>query len=99
MWPATVIGMATIRPARPEEAAALTALCIRSTAHWGYDAEFMRQAEAALTITRAMIEAGRVLLAESHGGHLLVVAAVEQADIAVGFDLSFFFFNPTPILQ
>jgi hypothetical protein len=53
-----------VRLARPEEAAALTALCIRSKAHWGYDSEFMRQSAIALTITPSMIEEGRVLVAE-----------------------------------
>jgi predicted N-acetyltransferase YhbS len=89
--------MATIRPARPEEAAALTALCIRSKAHWGYDAVFMRQAEAALTISEATIEVGRVLVAESHGGNPLGVVAVEEIDNAGGFDLALLFVEPTAI--
>ena len=42
----------------------MTALCIRSKAHWGYDAQFMRQAETALTVSKAMIDAGGVLVAE-----------------------------------
>src|SRR6266550_3123685 len=88
--------MATIRPARPEEASALTALCIRSKAHWGYDAVFMRQAAAALTLSPAMIEPGRVLVAESHGGDLLGVAAVEEGG-AGGFDLALLFVEPTAL--
>src|SRR5260370_38672074 len=75
MWAATVPGMATIRPARPEEAAALTALCIRSKAHWGYDAQFMRQAETALTVSKAMIDAGGGLVAAGQEGILLGGAA------------------------
>ena len=97
MWAASVTGMATIRLARPEEAAALTALCIRSKAHWGYDARFMRQAAAALTISAGMIEAGRVLVAESQGGNLLGVAAVEELDTAGGFDLALLFVEPAAI--
>jgi hypothetical protein len=31
----------SIRPARPDEAEALTALFYRSKAHWGYDDDFM----------------------------------------------------------
>ncbi len=34
--------MAGVRPARSGEAVSLTALCLRSKAHWGYDAAFMR---------------------------------------------------------
>src|SRR6266566_2780788 len=93
MWAA----MTTIRPARPGEAAAMTTLCIRSKAHWGYDAGFMRQAEAALTISEAMIEAGRVLVAESHEGTVFGVVAVEAVDGAGRFDLARLFVDPSAI--
>ncbi|MEM6488857.1 MAG: GNAT family N-acetyltransferase [Pseudomonadota bacterium] len=39
-----------LRPARPDEAAALTALSLRSKASWGYDAAFMAQCVAELTV-------------------------------------------------
>jgi predicted N-acetyltransferase YhbS len=97
MWAAAVTRMATIRPARNEEAAALTALCLRSKAHWGYGALFMQQATAALTISEAMIDAGRILVAESQGGSLLGVAAVEKVDGAGRFDLALLFVEPTAI--
>ena len=42
--------MATVRSARAGEAASLTALCLRSKAHWGYDAEFMRLCVPSLTV-------------------------------------------------
>ncbi len=38
-----------MREAQPQEAAALSALAMRSKAHWGYSAEFMRACEAELT--------------------------------------------------
>jgi GNAT superfamily N-acetyltransferase len=38
-----------IRPARPDEAAALTELALRSKAHWGYSAAFMAAVRAELT--------------------------------------------------
>ena len=57
----------TIRGARIGEAAGLTALCVRSKAHWGYDAEFMRLSQASLTVSDAAIAAGRVLVAERAG--------------------------------
>ena len=53
-----------VRPARAGEAQALTALCVRSKAHWGYDAEFMRLCAASLTVSEADVASGRVLVAE-----------------------------------
>jgi N-acetylglutamate synthase-like GNAT family acetyltransferase len=45
-----------IRRARPDEAEALTALIMRSKAHWGYDQRQLDGWRAALTITAAAIE-------------------------------------------
>jgi hypothetical protein len=42
-----------IRPARVEEAAALSDLCFRSKAVWGYDPEFMALMLAALAVSQA----------------------------------------------
>jgi GNAT superfamily N-acetyltransferase len=85
-----------IRPARAEEAAALSALCMRSKAHWGYDADFLRRCEAELTITPERIARGRVLLAESESGELLGMAAAEP--LANGtFDLALLFIEPKAI--
>ena len=53
-----------IRTARAGEAQALTALCVRSKAHWGYDAEFMRLCRASLAVSEADVASGRVLVAE-----------------------------------
>src|SRR5262245_36628803 len=39
-----------VRAAGPGEAAALGALCERSKAHWGYDAEFMRLSRRSLQV-------------------------------------------------
>jgi GNAT superfamily N-acetyltransferase len=52
-----------IRPARSDEASALTALCLRAKAHWGYDAGFMAAAARLLRIHPGEIGAGRVLVA------------------------------------
>jgi GNAT superfamily N-acetyltransferase len=65
-----------VRGARPGEAAALTALSVRSKAHWGYDDAFMKASQASLTVSDADIAAGRVLVAE-RAGLLLGVARVE----------------------
>jgi predicted N-acetyltransferase YhbS len=66
----------TIRPAREAEAAALTALCLRSKAHWGYDEEFMALSRAALTITPEFIATGCVFVAEAEDGRLLGISSV-----------------------
>jgi predicted N-acetyltransferase YhbS len=86
-----------IRSARPEESAALTTLCIRSKAHWGYGADFMRQSATALTITPSMIEKGRVLVAEDRHANLLGVAVVQKMDSEGKFDLARFFVEPSAI--
>ncbi len=65
-----------IRPARPDEAEALSALRKRAKAHWGYDAAFMRQSDASLTIAPAPIESGRVLVAEDGAGGLAGMASL-----------------------
>ncbi|HYD08090.1 MAG TPA: GNAT family N-acetyltransferase [Reyranella sp.] len=56
-----------VRGARPGEAAALTALCVRSKAHWGYDDAFMKMSQASLTVSEADIASGHVLVAERQG--------------------------------
>ncbi len=66
----------TIRPARRHEAEALSALCKRAKAHWGYDAEFMLLSDASLTITPALIETGRVLVAQDEGGAIAGMASL-----------------------
>lgn len=42
---------ATVRPARIDEAATLSALALRSKAHWGYDAAFLAACRHDLTVT------------------------------------------------
>jgi hypothetical protein len=49
-----------IRLARAGEAQALGALCVRSKAHWGYDAEFMRLSNGSLQIDPAGIRGPRL---------------------------------------
>lgn len=55
---------ATIRTARPDEAAALTALAMRSKAWWGYDQQFMETFRPELTLTPAQIEGDHVAVIE-----------------------------------
>lgn len=63
-----------IRPARIAEAHALTELCRRSKAFWGYDAAFMELAARALRVTPEAIAAGDVWSAEDNGAVAGVVA-------------------------
>jgi GNAT superfamily N-acetyltransferase len=56
-----------VRGARGGEAEALTALAVRSKAHWGYDEALMEMSRASLTVSDADIASGRVLVAERQG--------------------------------
>ena len=56
-------GDVIIHPAHAGEAEALTALCLRAKAHWGYDATFMAAAAPLLRIREDHIRAGGVLTA------------------------------------
>jgi GNAT superfamily N-acetyltransferase len=85
----------TVRPARTDEAAALSAMCKRAKAHWGYDAEFMALSDASLTIAPSLIETGRVLVAEN-GGQILGMASLEPLQDGA-FDLLHMFVEPSAI--
>ncbi len=57
-----------LRPARPDEAAMLSALALRSKGHWGYDEEFLAACRDELTIPPDEVEARRTTVAELDGG-------------------------------
>lgn len=82
----------TIRLARPDEVEALTALCVRSKAHWGYDAAFMAKAMGELTVDPHWIADGLVLVAETDGAPAGVAGIVYEGDGC--FDVSVFFVDP-----
>jgi GNAT superfamily N-acetyltransferase len=84
-----------VRPARPDEADALTALCLRAKAHWGYDADFMARSRASLTISRTLIETGRVLVAEN-SGQLAGMASLDPLKDGT-WDLLHMFVEPAAI--
>ena len=65
-------GTPRVRPARPDEAEALTALVLRSKAHWGYDEAFT----AACRDEHAVAAVGRVP-SGSVPGRTLPLMAVE----------------------
>jgi GNAT superfamily N-acetyltransferase len=84
--------MRAIRGAQVGEATMLTALCVRSKAHWGYDAKFMRLSAASLRVSSADIALGRVLVAVDGKDRALGVASViPDGDSA---DLDLFFVDP-----
>ena len=59
--------MLALRPARPEEGAELTELCLRSKAVWGYDDAFIAACRKELTLAPASILASQVQVAELDG--------------------------------
>jgi GNAT superfamily N-acetyltransferase len=81
--------MAAVRPARAGEAASLTALCLRSKAHWGYDAEFMRLCVPSLTVREDSIAEGRVLVGIDEAGRTAGTVSVgrdgDDAELALMF--------------
>jgi GNAT superfamily N-acetyltransferase len=84
-----------IRPAKPGESRSLTALCVRSKAHWGYDLAFMKLSAATLNVNENDIAAGRVLVAVSDADHVIGMACVlSDGDTA---DLDALFIDPPAI--
>jgi GNAT superfamily N-acetyltransferase len=85
----------SIRPARSGEGASLTALCVRSKAHWGYDATFMTLSAATLKVSEDDIAAGRVMVAVDDAGRVIGMASVvPDGDTA---DLDALFIDPPAI--
>jgi len=76
-----------VRQAEAGEAQTLTALCLRSKAHWGYDAEFMRLCVPSLTVSEDTIAEGRVLVATDDGNQVIGTASVlrDGDDAELGF--------------
>ena len=58
---------AVLRPARPDEAAAISALALRSKAHWGYDEAFLAACRDDLTIDPTWCDGVRLVVAEADG--------------------------------
>ncbi|KIF02393.1 hypothetical protein PL81_30200, partial [Streptomyces sp. RSD-27] len=78
--------MAKARPARPGEAAALTALVMRSKAHWGYGAEFLAACAAELRVREEELTARRIVVAENTRGEVLGLASLEDGGDTGGPD-------------
>jgi len=84
-----------VRPARRGEAESLTALCLRSKAHWGYDDAFLRLCVPSLTVREEDIAAGRVLVAAEGDGAPLALVSVLGAGKTV--ELQEMFVDPPAI--
>ena len=78
-----------IRPARPEEAETLSALVLRSKAHWGYDAAFMAQVRDVLRVTPAAIRAGGIAVAADHDDRPLGMVSVSVSGPEAELELLF----------
>jgi len=84
-----------IRKAEPGESESLTALCIRSKAHWGYDAAFMRMCAVTLAVSEADIALDRVLVAVDDQGRAIGMACVLPEGQTA--DLDALFVDPSAI--
>lgn len=89
----------TIRPAIPEECGLLSALALRSKAHWGYSETFMEACRAELAISEDDIRNPQrhTLLAESEG-QVLGYYALERLS-AEEYELDALFVEPRHIGQ
>ncbi len=77
-----------IRPARPEEAAFLTGLSLRSKAVWGYDAAFLARCHALLRLSAEAILARPHFVAEEMG-RVVGFYGLEPEEDGVGLDYMF----------
>lgn len=77
-----------IRPARADEAAALTELSLRSKAVWGYPPSFMARCRAAMTLKAEAIERRPHYVAEADRT-LLGFYGLEPEEDGVGLDYLF----------
>jgi GNAT superfamily N-acetyltransferase len=86
--------MLTLRIPEPDEAPALTALCIRSKAVWGYQKDFMDACRDELTLTPADLRSPHVQVVENDGRLIGVVQVTVREGTA---DLSKLFVDPTQL--
>lgn len=62
------------RAAHPPEAAALSALALRSKAHWGYDADFMKACVGPLTIAPEDFQEMEIVVVDGASGPVAFAA-------------------------
>jgi len=71
-----------LRTPRHEEAAALTGLCLRSKAVWGYDEEFLQACRDELTITAAVMQSCPLQVAEIEERVIAVAQVTVKGEVA-----------------
>lgn len=87
-------GVVTLRPARPDEAAELAALAVRSKAHWPYPAAFVARFARSFGLTPEVVAANDVRVAERDGTVLGFATLLQRGGLAVLDDL---WLDPTEI--
>lgn len=80
----------TLRPAHASELPALTQLCLRSKAHWGYDAAFMKACEDELTLTPEDLNTPLIVAADN----ATPIGTAQVAPVGQDAELHFFFVDP-----
>ena len=86
-----------IRLARVEEAPALSQLCARSKAAWGYDEAFMALARVVLEVRPEQIAAGDVWVATAADGSVAGIVALGPSEEPDTLDLDKLFVEPQRI--
>ena len=86
----------TIRPARIEEAAALTDLSLRSKAVWGYDASFLARCRLIMQVKTEAIAQQPHFVAERDGS-ILGFYGFERVDVVDCIGLDYLFVAPEAI--
>ena len=81
--------MTSLRPPREDELPALSALCLRSKAHWGYDEAFMSACVEELTLTPDVLTASHLQLAEDEHGHIGVAQIAMIDDTTASLEILF----------
>ena len=80
-----------LRPGRAEDAAALSALAMRSKGHWGYDDAFLDACRGELTISPEAIATMRFTVAETGGDFAGFVSLVGKPPVG---ELGHLFVDP-----
>jgi GNAT superfamily N-acetyltransferase len=78
-----------IRDARLEECETLSALCLRSKAHWGYDAEFIAACQPYLRVEPHCVDAGHAFVALDHENRICGVGQIDVGGASGNLDLLF----------
>ena len=76
-----------VRSAKPGESPSLTALCVRSKAHWGYDAGFMDRIRDAMSLSPTDVADDEVWALEDGTGRVVGYHRVMTGDPAEVEDL------------